>query len=100
MLTKAIENDCSMEKMNAVICTGYGEPDVLKVASLEKPVPNDNALLVKIVATSVTASDTNIRSLTVPGGHKFPMKHLLKFAMRLFLGIRKPRNPVLGLVFS
>ena len=86
--------------MEAIICTKYGSPEVLKIAAVDKPIPNENEVLVKVNTTAVTASDTIIRALKVPGGHNFPVKQLMKFAMRLFIGINKPNNPILGLVFS
>jgi len=89
-----------MTKMKAVICTKYGNPDVLKVCEVQKPIPKADEVLVKIHATAVTASDCVIRGLNVPGGHQFPIKQLMRFGMRLFIGFTKPRNPILGLVFS
>ena len=86
--------------IKAIICTRYGEPEVLKISKIEKPIPNENEVLVKVHATAVTATDTIIRALKVPGGHSFPLKQLMRFAMRVFIGFNKPRNPVLGLVFS
>ncbi len=86
--------------MKAVLCRAYGKPEVLQVTELDKPIPKEDELLVKIHATAVTASDCVIRGLNPPGGHKFPMKQLMKFGMRLFMGFSKPRNPILGLVFS
>ena len=86
--------------MKAVICTKYGKPDVLQLSEVNKPKPKDNEVLVKIHATAATVSDCVIRSLQVPGGHQFPIKQLMQFAMRLFIGYSKPRNPVLGVVFS
>ncbi len=89
-----------MTKMKAVICTKYGNPDVLKFSEVEKPIPKVDEILVKIHATAVTASDCVIRGLNVPGGHQFPIKQLMRFGMRLFIGFTKPRNPIIGLVFS
>lgn len=89
-----------MTKMKAVICTGYGNPDVLQLSEINKPIPKKDEVLVKIHTTAVTASDCVIRGLNIPGGHKFPVKQLMQFAMRLFIGFTKPRNPILGLVFS
>ncbi|WP_298481214.1 NAD(P)-dependent alcohol dehydrogenase [uncultured Maribacter sp.] len=89
-----------MKKMRAVLCTKYGEPNVLKLTEVKKPIPKENEILVKIHATAVTASDCLLRGLKVPGGHRFPMKQLMKFGMRVFIGFTKPRNPILGLVFS
>jgi NADPH:quinone reductase-like Zn-dependent oxidoreductase len=89
-----------MSKMKAVICTKYGEPNVLQLSEVKKPIPKDDEVLVKIHTTAVTASDCVIRGLNIPGGHKFPVKQLMRFGMRLFIGFTKPRNPILGLVFS
>jgi len=79
-------------RMKVVICTKYGEPEVLQLRTIEKPIPKDNEILIKIVATSVTASDCIIRSLNLPT--------LLKVSARLALGFTKPRKPILGLVLS
>ena len=86
--------------MKAVICTKYGKPEVLKLGEWKKPQPKHGEILVKVSHTAVTATDTILRRLDIPGGHIYPIKALLRFAMRLFIGFRKPRNPILGLVFS
>lgn len=78
--------------MKAVICTKYGGPEVLQIRDVEKPIPKDNEILIKIVATSVTASDCIIRSLNLPT--------LMKITARLALGFAKPRKSILGLVLS
>ncbi len=75
--------------MKAVITTQYGAPDVLKLDEIEKPIPADNEVLVKVHATSVTIGDSRMRSFTVP-----PAQWL--FA-RLYLGILKPRRKILGM---
>ncbi|MDF1697881.1 MAG: NAD(P)-dependent alcohol dehydrogenase [Saprospiraceae bacterium] len=89
-----------MTEMKAICCTKYGGPEVLEMSRINKPVPNEDEVVVKIHTTAVTASDCAIRGLNVPGGHEFPIKQFMRLGMRLFLGFTKPRNPVLGLVFS
>ena len=74
--------------MKAVVCSKYGSPDVLQLREVEKPVPEDNEILVKIHATTVVPGDCRIRSFTVPP--------LFWFMGRLALGITKPKTPVLG----
>ncbi|WP_222707993.1 NAD(P)-dependent alcohol dehydrogenase [Algibacter pacificus] len=89
-----------MKKMKAVLCKKYGKPNVLRWAEVNKPIPKADEALVKIYATAVTASDCLLRGLNVPGAHYFPIKQLMKFGMRVFIGFKRPRNPILGLVFS
>ena len=74
--------------MKAIICTKYGPPDVLQLKEVEKPVPKDNEILVRIHATTVTAADVINRSFTFP-------PYLWLFA-RISLGIMRPKNPILG----
>ncbi len=78
--------------MRAVICTQYGGPEVLKLQEVSKPIPKDNQILIRIVATAVNSADVRVRSLDVKG--------VMKVIMRLVLGISKPRKPILGTVFS
>ncbi len=75
--------------MRAMIYTQYGPPEVLRLADLPKPAPRDKEVLVKIHATTVTIGDCRMRSFTVPPEQKL-------FA-RLYLGVFKPRRPVLGM---
>jgi len=75
-------------KMNAIVCTKYGPPEVLQLKEIEKPTPKDNEVLIKIYATTVTSADSRTRSFTVP------LSYWL-FA-RIALGLRKPKNPILG----
>jgi NADPH:quinone reductase-like Zn-dependent oxidoreductase len=79
-------------KMKAVVCTKYGGPEVLQLRKVEKPVPKENEMLVEIMATAVTRSDLFIR------GTKMPLYFTIM--IRLFLGILKPRRPIIGLVFA
>jgi NADPH:quinone reductase-like Zn-dependent oxidoreductase len=79
-------------KMKAVVCTKYGGPEVLKLREVEKPVPKENEMLVELRATAVTRSDLFIR------GTKMPL--YFKILLRLYMGILKPRRPIIGLVFA
>jgi NADPH:quinone reductase-like Zn-dependent oxidoreductase len=78
--------------MKAIICTKYGPPEVLQIKEVEKPTPMDNEVLIKIIATAVTASDIIIRSSNVPLRFLIPM--------RIMLGICNPRKHIIGLVLS
>ena len=75
--------------MKAMVCQKYGTPDVLCLKDVAIPVAGDNQVLIRVHATSVTAADYRIRGLNVPTG--------FAFIMRLALGFRKPRRPILGI---
>jgi NADPH:quinone reductase-like Zn-dependent oxidoreductase len=46
-----------MEKMKAVVYDKKGSPVKLVFCDVEKPLPNDNEVLVKVVAVSANAAD-------------------------------------------
>ena len=75
--------------MKAIVCTKYGPPEVLQLQEVEKPTPKDDEVLIKIDATTVHVGDVRIRKFDVPRW-SWPMA-------RLFLGIRRPKNPILGM---
>ena len=75
--------------MKAIICTKYGPPEVLQLKEVEKPTPKDNEVLIKVRATTVTVSDCIVRSSKLPV--------LYWVAMRIALGLTKPRKPILGM---
>lgn len=78
--------------MKAVLCTGYGPPEVLKIGDVPKPVPGADEVLVNIYSTAVNSGDIRTRTLDVDGP--------LKIVMRAVLGWNKPRNPILGNVYA
>jgi len=59
---------------------------------VEKPIPNDNEILIKVHATSVTSGDTRIRGFKVPISFWLPA--------RIALGFKKPKIDILGSEFS
>lgn len=73
--------------MKAMVCTQYGSPDVLQLQEVEKPVPKDDEVLIRIAATTVTAVDCTFREGD-------------QFAARLFTGLIRPKQPILGADFA
>ncbi len=51
--------------MKAIKFCEYGPPDVLKVEQIERPVPLDNELLVRIRAASLNFIDAGLRARPV-----------------------------------
>jgi len=69
--------------MKAIVYTKYGSPDVLELREVEKPVPKNDEVLVKVFASSLNALDW----------------HLLRadpFLARLYAGLLKPKYSILG----
>ena len=73
--------------MRAVVCDRYGPPDVLRLEDVERPVPEQDEILVRIRATTVNRSDCGVRS-----GQPF--------IARFLTGLRRPREKILGSEFA
>ena len=69
--------------MRAVVQDRYGPPEVQRLEDVEPPVPRADEVLVKVHATTVTRTDCGIRAAE-------------PFLIRLFFGLRRPRQPILG----
>ena len=69
--------------MKSIVYEKYGPPDVLELKVVEKPLPKDNEVLIKIHATTVTTAE--IAFLTGD-----------PFISRFFTGLTKPKNPIAG----
>jgi NADPH:quinone reductase-like Zn-dependent oxidoreductase len=74
--------------MKAFIISSFGAPSVLKMQEVPRPVPGENELLVKVMATTVTSADCRLRARNMPRG--------FRFLSGLIFGFKKPRKPILG----
>ncbi len=58
--------------MKAVVLTKFGPPEVLQLQDVPRPVPNDHEVLIRIRASTVTAGDSDLRSLRLPLAYRMP----------------------------
>ena len=77
--------------MKAIVYTEYGPPEVLKIKEVEKPVPKDNEVLIKVHATTVTPHDYRARSLKFP-----PRLWIFWLPSRIYFGLLGPKRTILG----
>jgi NADPH:quinone reductase-like Zn-dependent oxidoreductase len=73
--------------MKAIVYTQYGPPEVLHLKEVEKPLPGENEVLVKVRATTVNRTDC--ANLTAK-----------PFIMRFSLGLFNPRKKIMGTEFA
>ena len=66
--------------MKAAVYTSYGPPDIVQIKDVEKPVPKDDGVLIRVRAASVNPLDEG----------------LMKGGGRLVTGLRKPKVTRLG----
>jgi len=84
-------NDCDrktgapVNPMKAIVHCEYGGPEVLTLADVEKPVPADNQVLVRVRAASLNPLDLTIRG---------------PWLVRPILGMRKPKDTRLGVDYA
>jgi NADPH:quinone reductase-like Zn-dependent oxidoreductase len=69
--------------MKAVVYDRYGPPEVLRLADVERPVPAEDQVLVKVHATTVNRSDCGWRGAD-------------PFFSRVFTGLLRPKRKILG----
>ena len=69
--------------MRAVVYTSYGPPEVLHLADVETPMPEDNEVRVRVHATTVNRADCGFRTAQ-------------PFIVRLFSGLAHPKKHILG----
>ena len=73
--------------MKAAIRRTYGLPEIIAIEEVQRPVPNDRQVLIKVHATTVNRTDC--ANLTAN-----------PFFMRIVLGLGKPSKKILGTDFA
>ena len=76
--------------MRAVVYDTYGPPDVLRLEDVPRPVPKEDEILIRIRDTTVTRADCATREANRQSGFA------LSALSRVFFGIRRPKQPILG----
>jgi NADPH:quinone reductase-like Zn-dependent oxidoreductase len=73
--------------VRAVVHDRYGPPEVLRIDEVERPLPADDEVLVRVHATTVTRTDCHIRAAK-------------PFVWRAFAGLLRPKRRILGIEFA
>ncbi len=80
--------------MRAVVYDRYGPPEVLRVEEVERPVPREDEVQVRVHATTVNRLDFHTREANRGSGL------VLYLISRLIFGVRRPRHRILGTEFA
>jgi NADPH:quinone reductase-like Zn-dependent oxidoreductase len=70
--------------MRAVVCDRYGPAELLRIEEVARPVPAENEVLVRVLATTVTRSDVGFRAAD-------------PFFTRVFTGLLRPKQRIVGM---
>jgi NADPH:quinone reductase-like Zn-dependent oxidoreductase len=73
--------------MRAAVNDRYGPPEVQRIEEVERPIPKDDEVLVRIHASTVTRTDCGVRAAK-------------PFLIRFFFGLRRPKQRILGTELS
>jgi NADPH:quinone reductase-like Zn-dependent oxidoreductase len=71
------------DRMRAVVYDRYGPPEVLRLEEVERPLPKDNEVLIKVHASTVNRTDTGLRSAEY-------------FISRFLTGLLRPKRKIPG----
>ncbi|MCO6477645.1 MAG: NAD(P)-dependent alcohol dehydrogenase [Phaeodactylibacter sp.] len=86
--------------MKAIELSQYGPPEVLQLKEVDKPVPKDKEVLIRVHATTVNYGDLLARNFKAVTPQKFNMPGLFWFFGKLYFGFNKPNVTRLGSEFS
>ena len=79
--------------MKAAICTKFGGSEVIEIREIEKPIPKNNEVLIKIRATTVTTYDCWVRGFSLSS-------RLIALLFGMNFGLKRPKDPILGTEFA
>jgi NADPH:quinone reductase-like Zn-dependent oxidoreductase len=82
-----LNHDGAGPTMKAVVQDRYGGPEVLEFRDIDRPVPKDNEVLVKVQAAGVHRGDWHVMT---------GLPYMIRLVVPT-LGPRKPKVPVLGM---
>jgi NADPH:quinone reductase-like Zn-dependent oxidoreductase len=71
------------DRMTAVVYDRYGPPEVLRLEEVERPLPKDDEVLIRVLASTVNRTDTGLRSAEY-------------FISRFFTGLLRPKRKIPG----
>jgi NADPH:quinone reductase-like Zn-dependent oxidoreductase len=76
-----------VERMKAIVQDRYGDVDVLEFRDIDRPVPTDNQVLVRVHAAGLHRGDWHVMT---------GLPYLIRLVVPT-LGLRRPKTPVLGM---
>lgn len=82
--------------MKAIVYTEYGSPDVLQLKDVDKPLPKDTEILIRVYATPINYGDLIARNFSHISPGEFNMPAPLWLPSRLGFGFTRPKNHILG----
>jgi NADPH:quinone reductase-like Zn-dependent oxidoreductase len=86
--------------MKAIVYTEYGPPDVLHLAEAPQPTPQENEILIRVRAASVSFGDLMARNFGNVSVSEFNMPAPFYYLARMTFGWSKPKQPILGSEFA
>lgn len=86
--------------MKAIIYTQFGSPEVLHIEEVEKPVPGEHEILVRVKAAPVGYGDLTARNFKNLPLSEFHMPLALLLPTKIYFGWNKPRVNILGGEFA
>jgi len=88
------------EKMEAIMYSEYGSPDVLQLEEVKKPYPKSNEILVRVRAVTVNYGDKIARNFKNISRGDFNMPSIFWIMARFSIGYSQPKRKILGNTFA